>query len=88
MAHYISSHTTACMTRQVLDQLVRGMRSASDQTVRFVRLRGNLIEGKLIGEFEAPSIESLTEWLRRQKIHFDWLLRVEFESDGPDLKNV
>ncbi|HEY6330247.1 MAG TPA: hypothetical protein VI756_12985 [Blastocatellia bacterium] len=88
MARYISSHTTACMTRQVLEQLVKGMHSASDETVRFVRLRGNLIEGKLIGEFEAPSLDLLTEWFKQQKIHFDWLLRVEFEYDGPSIKNV
>jgi hypothetical protein len=79
MAVYISSHTMACMTRQMLGQLVDGLRAASTADIKLLRMRGSLLEGKLLGEFEAPSRDALEEWLRRQKVHFDWLIRVDVE---------
>jgi hypothetical protein len=83
MPTYISSHTMACMTRQMLDQLVKGLTSESTAEIRFIRMRGNLVEGKLVGEFEAPSRDELVAWLGRQKVHFDFLIRVEVEFTGP-----
>jgi len=39
-------------------------------------------------EFEAESREELEKWLGAQKIHFDWLLRIEFESKDGALVRV
>lgn len=79
MAVYISSHTMACMTRQMLGQLVEGLRASSTSEIKLLRMRGSLVEGRLVGEFEAPDRNSLEEWLKRQKVHFDWLIRVDVE---------
>jgi hypothetical protein len=79
MAVYISSHTMACMTRQMLGQLVECLRAASTADIKLLRMRGSLVEGKLVGEFEAPNRDVLQEWLKRQKVHFDWLIRVDVE---------
>jgi len=45
----------------------------------------NMHEGKMLVEFEAPGRDELEKWLAVQKFHFDWLLRVEYESSdaGP-----
>ena len=36
----------------------------------------------MLVEFDAPGREELEQWLALQKFHFDWLLRIEFESIG------
>ena len=49
------------------------------------RVLVNMQEGKMLVEFEAPNREELEKWLALQRFHFDWLLRVEYESSdsGP-----
>jgi hypothetical protein len=41
---------------------------------------GNMQEGKMLAEFDAPSREEMEKWLTTEKFHFDWLLRLEYES--------
>ncbi len=81
MALYISQHTLACLTRQGAEDLTRRLQGA--KTVRARRVLVNMQEGKMLVEFEAQSREELEKWLRSEKFHFDWLLRIELEStDG------
>lgn len=39
-------------------------------------------------EFDAPGRAELEKWLTAEKFHFDWLLRIEFESADGDLQPV
>jgi hypothetical protein len=78
MPRYISQHTLACLTRQGAEELSRKMHGAA--TVRARRVLVNMQEGKMLVEFDAPGREELEKWLALEKFHFDWLLRVEFES--------
>lgn len=81
MALYISQHTLACLTRQGAEELARKLHRA--QTVKARRVLVNMQEGKMLVEFEAASREELEKWLVSEKFHFDWLLRIEFDSiDG------
>lgn len=86
MARYISQHTLACLTRQGADELARRLHDAS--AVRARRVLVNMQEGKMLVEFEAPGRDELEKWLASQRFHFDWLLRVEFESSGDGLQPV
>jgi hypothetical protein len=45
-------------------------------------------EGKMLVEFEAQSREELEKWLRSEKFHFDWLLRIELESTDGALRAI
>jgi len=83
VARYISQHTLACLTRQGAEALTVRLYGAAQVTAR--RVLVNMQEGKMLVEFEAPSREELQKWLDSQKFHFDWLLRVEYESSeaGP-----
>jgi hypothetical protein len=45
-------------------------------------------EGKLLVEIEAPGRAELEKWFVVQKLHFDWILRIEFESVDGDLHSV
>jgi hypothetical protein len=81
MPRYISLHTLACLTRQGADQLVARLAAADSVKARSVQV--NMIEGKMLVEFEAPDRETLEKWFRDERFHYDWILRVEFEArDG------
>ena len=80
MPRYISQHTLACLTRQGAEELARRLRTG--KPVSALRVLFNMQEGKMLVEFESPSREELEKWLAAEKFHFDWLLRVEFESSG------
>jgi hypothetical protein len=86
MALYISQHTLACLTRQGAEDLTRRLQGA--KTVRARRVLVNMQEGKMLVEFEAQSREELEKWLRSEKFHFDWLLRIELESTDGALRAI
>lgn len=83
MPLYISQHTLACLTRQGACELTRRLHAAGPVTAR--RVLVNMQEGKMLVEFDAPSREELEKHLAAERIHFDWLLRIELESRGGSL---
>lgn len=88
MARYISQHTLACLTRQGAEELTARLHQGGTQ-VATRRVLVNMQEGKMLVEFDAPGREDLEKWLALQKFHFDWLLRVEYEScDSAPLKPI
>lgn len=84
MPRYLSQHTLACLTRQGANELARRLFAAQPITAR--RVLVNMQEGKMLVEFEAPNREDLEKHLAAEKFHFDWLLRLEYESTGGDLQ--
>ena len=80
MPRYISQHTLACLTRQGAEQLAARLHAAKEITVR--RVLFNMVEGKMLVEFEAAHRETLEGWLQAEGFHHDWLLRIEFEADA------
>jgi hypothetical protein len=85
MPRYLSLHTLACLTRQGAEQLVLRLAAAS-VTVR--RVQVNLVAGKMLIEFEAPDRDALEAWLAAEHFHYDWLMRIELESEGGKLLPV
>ena len=79
MARYLSQHSLACLTRQGAQELSKRLHGGSGVTAR--RVLVNMHEGKMLVEFDAPGREELEKWLSAEKFHFDWLLRLELESD-------
>jgi len=86
LRRYLSQHTLACLTRQGAEELTAQLHRAPGGRAR--RVLCNMQEGKMFVEFEAESREELEKWLGAQKIHFDWLLRIEFESKDGALVRV
>jgi len=78
MPRYLSQHTIACLTRQGAEELAARLHAAS--AVRTLRVLLGMQDGKLLVEFEAASREELEKWLAAEKFHFDWILRIEYES--------
>lgn len=86
MPRYISQHTLACLTRQGAGELVRRLQAVGPMTAR--RVLVNMQEGKMLVEFHAASREDLEKHLTAEKMHFDWLLRVELEAVGGELQPI
>ena len=86
MARFISLHKLACLTRQGAEELTARMARAT--SVRMKRVVVNLYEGKMLAEFEAERREALEGWMAEQKFHYDWMMRVEMESAGEELRAV
>lgn len=78
MPRYLSLHTLACLTRQGAQQLAERLTSATAVSAR--RIQVNLVEGKMLVEFEVADRATLEAWLAAEKFHYDWLWRVELES--------
>jgi hypothetical protein len=86
MPRYLSQHTLACLTRQGATELSRRLFAAQSVTAR--RVLVNMQEGKMLVEFDAPTREDLEKHLAAEKFHFDWLLRIEYESTDGSLRPV
>jgi hypothetical protein len=86
MPRYISLHTLACLTRQGAEQLTSRLAAADRVTMR--RVQVNMIEGKMLVEFDSPDRDALEKWFRDEGFHYDWVLRVEFEARGTKLEPV
>ncbi len=78
MPGYLSLHTLACLTRQDAEELTARLATATSVATR--RVLVNLVEGKMLVEFEAADRATLEQWLKAQGIHYDWVMRVEFEA--------
>ena len=77
MPRYLSQHTLACLTRQGTETLAQRMQSGGP--VRAERVLVNMVEGKMVAEFHAASRETLEAWLRAEGMHYDWIVRIEWE---------
>lgn len=82
MPRYLTQHTLACLTRQGAEALVRRLRGSA--AVRAERVLVNMLEGKMFVEFRAESREALEVWLKTEAMHFDWLVRIEWETHPQD----
>jgi hypothetical protein len=86
MPRYLSQHTLACLTRQGAEELTKRIMGAKSITPR--RVLVNMQEGKMLAEFDAPNREEMEKWLTSEKFHFDWLLRLEYETAGTTLQPI
>jgi hypothetical protein len=86
MPRYLSLHTLACLTRQGAAQLTGRLFSSGGVKAR--RVQVNMMEGKMLVEFEASDREALQAWLEAEGFHYEWLMRVEFESESGALVPV
>ena len=79
MPRYLSMHTLACLTRQGASQLSERMFASSRVQVR--RVQVNMVEGKMLVEYDVADRETLQAWLAAEGFHYDWVMRVEYESE-------
>jgi hypothetical protein len=61
-------------------------RGGARGTARAERVLVNMLEGKMFVEFRADSREALEAWLKTEGMHFDFLVRIEWEMHGEKLQ--
>jgi hypothetical protein len=83
MPRYLSLHTLACLTRQGAGQLTERIFSATRVKAR--RVQVNMVEGKMLVEFETSDRETLEAWFKAEGFHYEWLMRIEFEAESGKL---
>ena len=84
MARYLTQHTLSCLTRQGAEGLAK--RLQSNETNPASRILVNMLEGKMVVEFSAASREALEAYLKAENMHYDWILRIEWETQAQDGK--
>lgn len=87
MPRFISFHTLACMTRQGAQALVAQL-AAAGSPVKLRHTAWDFVEGKMIAEIEAPDRETAERWLNGKGMSPQWLMRIEYESEGGEWKAV
>ena len=85
MPRYLTQHSLACLTRQGAEALARRLQAGG--TTHADRILVNMTEGKLIAEFQAQTRESLEAWLNSEKMHYDWIVRIEWELRNGQLES-
>ena len=80
MPRYLTQHTLACLTRQGAEALARRMQAGG------LAHAERILEGKMFVEFRADSRENLEAWLATEGMHFDFLIRIEWEMHGDKLQ--
>src|SRR5204862_2579550 len=86
MPRYLTQHTLACLTRQGAEALAQRMQAGG--AARAERVLVNMLEGKMFVEFRANSREALENWLKTEGMHFDFLVRVEWELHEGKLQSA
>ena len=84
MPRYLTQHTLACLTRQGAEALAQRMKAGGP--ARAERVLVNMLEGKMFVEFRAESRENLEAWLATEGMHFDFLVRIEWEMRDDKLQ--
>jgi hypothetical protein len=86
MPRYLTQHSLACLTRQGAESLAHRMQAGG--LARAERVLVNMQEGKMFVEFRAASREDLEVWLKTEGMHFDFIVRIEWESKEGKLQLV
>jgi hypothetical protein len=86
MPRYITLHSLACLTRQGAEELTSRLHAAKGIQTR--RVLVNLVEGKMLAEVEAADRDTVLRCLAEENCHYDWVVRVEFESSNGRLVAV
>ena len=61
-------------------------RATRSETMRAGRILVNMLEGKMVVEFSAASRDALEAYLKAENMHYDWILRIEWETQAQDGK--
>ncbi len=77
MPLYFSAHTTACLTKQALKELMLNLVNTSEVKVR--RCLASQIGGRLLTEIEAPDQLTLEKFFESRLIKYEWIMRIDLD---------
>ena len=81
MALYFSAHTTACLTKQALKELMEQLLTATEVKVR--RVVSSQLGGRMLTEVEALDQSTLEKFFAARYINCEWIMRIDVDAgDG------
>ena len=80
MALYFSAHTTACLTKQALRQLMRTLMNGAEVKVR--RCVSSQIGGRMLTEVEAPDQPTLEKFFQSHHVNCEWTMRIDLDAQN------
>jgi hypothetical protein len=78
MPLYVSAHTTACLTKQALRQLMEDLLKSKEVEVR--RCLSSQIGGRLLTEVEASDQTTLEKFFQTRNVNCEWTMRIDLEA--------
>lgn len=84
MPIYVSAHTTACLTKQALRQLMQQLMADSEVAVR--RAVSSQISGRMLTEIEAPDQPSLEKFFEKHFVNCEWIMRIDLDAQSGEIR--
>jgi len=78
MPLYFAAHTTACLTKQALKELMLTLMNAKEVKVR--RCLSSQIGGRMLTEIEAPDQTTLEKFLQSRYVNSEWIMRIDLDA--------
>jgi len=86
MPLYFSAHTTACLTKQALRQLMKSLLSAPEVKVR--RCVASQLAGRMITEAEAPDQATLEKFFEARFVNCQWVMRIDLDAQDESVTEL
>lgn len=80
MARYFSAHTTACLTKQALKELMRRLLASTD--VNVIRAVSSQVGGRMLTEAEAPDQRTLEKFFEANYVNCEWIMRIDLDGQA------
>jgi hypothetical protein len=85
MALYFSAHTTACLTKQALRQLIEELLAARE--VKVHRAVASQIGGRMLTEVEAPDQAAVEKFFDSHRVNCEWVMRIDLDGRGESVSD-
>ena len=78
MPLYFAAHTTACLTKQALRELMRTLMKG--QEVKVLRCLCSQIHGRMLTEVEAPDQPTVEKFFQSHYVNCEWVMRIDLDA--------
>ncbi len=78
MPLYFAAHTTACLTKQALRELMLELLAAGEVRVR--RAVASQHGGRMLTEAEAPDQPTLEKFYEAHHVNCQWVMRIDLDA--------
>jgi hypothetical protein len=78
MPLYFSAHTTACLTKQALRELMKNLLAATD--LKILHCVSSQLGGRMLTEVEAPDQPTVEKWFAAHHINCEWTMRIDLDA--------
>jgi hypothetical protein len=78
MPLYFAAHTTACLTKQALRELMRELLAADEVKIR--RAVASQHGGRMLTEAEAIDQPTLEKFFETHRVNCQWVMRIDLDA--------